>query len=295
MTAENGIFADLHTHSSASDGVLSPAELIRACREAGLGAVALTDHDTVSGLLEAERVAVNLGIELIHGIEVSCGWVDCDYSLHILGLFINPRASCLTDKLAEQQKARHKRALKILDLLEIQGIPVAPLRAQFKLETEKVLGRPHIARYLQKIGAIGDFQEAFEKYLKRGASAYVPKLQVLPEESIDMIHRAGGLAIIAHPGLKTDWPKLWEKISSLSWDGIESDYSEHTPEQIQMFRSLAKDLGWQISGGSDYHGEYGKHVNRLGGAGLTEDAYHSLARAAREIRELRVAAGVTNV
>ncbi|MFZ2956056.1 MAG: PHP domain-containing protein [Candidatus Ozemobacteraceae bacterium] len=295
MTAAPGVFADLHIHSTASDGVLSPTDLMRRCHEAGLGAVALTDHDTIDGLAEAKEAAAVLGLELVPGIELSCGWGDTDFSLHVLGLFVDPGAACFTKKLAEQQKSRHVRAMKILDLLEGIGIPVDPLRAQFRRDTEKVLGRPHIARYLLDIGVITDFQQAFERYLKRGGPAYVQKLHVLPEEGIEIIHRAGGMAFIAHPGLKTDWPALWKRIQDLPWDGVEAEYSEHTPEQILMFRQLASVQHWQVSGGSDYHGEYGKHVNRLGGAGLTEDAYRSLVCSARDVRERHFAEGVVHV
>lgn len=136
-----------------------------------------------------------------------------------------------------------------------------------------------------EIGAVEDFQQAFDKYLKRGRPAYVQKKHILPEDGIAAIHGAGGMAFIAHPGLIADWPATWDLIKDHPWDGMEVHYSEHTPDQFEFFRNLAHDRGWLLTGGSDYHGDYGKHVSRFGLYGLDQPAF---ARLAAQVGEKRM-------
>ncbi len=270
---KKNVVADLHLHSTASDGLLSPEQLVTKACEKGLEAIALTDHDTVSGIKAARQAAVDNSIRLIPGIELSCGWEGVDSSLHVLGLFVNEDADSLTKLLETQRVSRFHRALKMVDLLASLDLNVEELKQRFLANDEKVLGRPHIARFLVEKGYVKEFQEAFDRYLSRGRPAYVPKEQVDPGVGIDIIHAAGGIAIIAHPGLVPDWDKVWEKIHVLSWDGIETHYSEHKNSQVAMFKTLVDRKGWLSSGGSDYHGDYGKHVDRLGKFGLSADEY----------------------
>ncbi|PKL48419.1 MAG: phosphatase [Candidatus Riflebacteria bacterium HGW-Riflebacteria-2] len=276
MKKQKNIFADLHTHSTASDGLLTPTQLIESACEKGLSVIGITDHDTVAGLAEARRSAVRSGIRLVEGIELSCGWKGRDTSVHVLGLYIDENATALQKLLNEQREQRFQRALKMVDLLAGLGLDVAELRQRFEQTPEKVLGRPHIARYLQERGYVKDFQGAFEKYLSRGKPAYVAKDHVLPEVGIDVIHAAGGIAVVAHPGLTSDWTEVWSHISGLRWDGIETYYSEHTPSDVKRFAELAGKYNLVSTGGSDYHGEYGKHTNRLGNYGLTQELYFDL-------------------
>ncbi|HNV70536.1 MAG TPA: PHP domain-containing protein [Candidatus Ozemobacteraceae bacterium] len=276
------VVADLHTHSNASDGVLAPAELVQKAAGAGLRALALTDHDTLNGIPEALTAGAQSGLQIIPGIELSCGWADREPSLHMLGLFIDHRATGLNELLDQQRRGRKTRALQILDKLEGLGVPVQPLRESFLREQAQALGRPHIARYLVDIKAIQDFQEGFRRYLGRGCPAYVPKPHVLPEDGIRLVHQAGGIACIAHPGLVPDWDAIWPRIAGLPWDGIEAVYAEHTPSQVERFTALARSQNWLITGGSDYHGEAGKHVARLGEQGLTDEQFQQLAEAARQ-------------
>ena len=274
------VYADLHVHSSASDGVLSPVDLVKASKNAGLSVVGITDHDTVKGVAEALAAGAEQGIQVVPGIELSCAWPDFDIPLHVVGLFMDHTSKTLVELLETQRRSRYSRALKILELLENLGIEVTPLRNSFLADPEKLLGRPHIARYLVEIGAVSEFQEAFGKYLKRGAPAHVPKDHLVPETGIKAIHEAGGLAIIAHPGLTVEWEKLWSRISGLPWDGIEVYYSEHSPDQVEYFLNLARSRQLLVSGGSDYHGEYGKHASRLGLFGLERQSFELLEAAA---------------
>ncbi|MBP7634817.1 PHP domain-containing protein [Candidatus Ozemobacteraceae bacterium] len=279
-----GIFADLHVHSTASDGVFSPAEIVRQAAEIGLMAIALTDHDTLAGVPEARLAAADAGIDLVAGIELSCGWPGKDISLHVVGLFLDETSASLVNLLENQKQHRFHRAMEIIDRLQHLGFPMEPLRERFMASTEKVLGRPHVARYLVEIGAIPDFQQAFEQYLRRGRPAYVQKKHVLPEDGIAAIHGAGGMAFIAHPGLISDWPSTWDLIKDHPWDGVEAHYSEHTPEQFEFFRRLAAENGWLMSGGSDYHGDYGKHASRFGLFGLDRSGFARLSAGAAERR-----------
>jgi len=276
LKKQNNVFADLHTHSTASDGLLSPAQLVESAVEKGLSVIGITDHDTVTGLAEARQAARRLSIRLVPGIELSCGWPGRDTSVHVLGLYIDENAPALQKLLNEQRDQRFYRALKMVDLLAGLGLDVAELKQRFEQSPEKVLGRPHIARYLHERGYVKDFQGAFERYLSRGKPAYVAKDHVLPEVGIEVIHAAGGIAVVAHPGLTSDWPAVWANISGLPWDGIEAYYSEHTPSDVKRFVELANQHDLVSTGGSDYHGEYGKHANRLGNYGLTQELYFDL-------------------
>ncbi|RCK81664.1 MAG: PHP domain-containing protein [Candidatus Ozemobacter sibiricus] len=282
--ADQRIFADLHVHSTASDGLLSPRELLVRAKEAGLSALGLTDHDTLRGVAEGLAASQELGLPLIPGIELSCGWPDSDVSLHVLGLFVDPTAPALVDLLDRQRRSRHVRALRILDRLEALQIDVAPLRLEFEAQTDRVLGRPHVARFLHAQGHVQEFQEAFTRYLARGKPAYVPKEHVLPIDGVAAIHQAGGVALIAHPGFLPHWKDLWSRVEDLPWDGIEVFYCEHTPQQIDFFTRFARDHGFGCGGGSDYHGEYGKHANRFGLFGVAEEHFRDLERRAAQRR-----------
>ncbi|MBI3038230.1 PHP domain-containing protein [bacterium] len=274
------IFADLHTHTNASDGTLSPEELVKSACNAGLSAVAITDHDTLNGIPPALKVASSFEIQVVPGIELSCGWSENEGSVHVLGLFLDHESSQLNSILIERKEKRRVRAFKILDLLESLGIDVYPLRNAFSMEKEKALGRPHIARYLVEINKTPDFQSAFERYLVRGAPAYVPKPNLMPMEAIEVIKNSGGLAIVAHPGLFKDWKLVWEKIGNFPWDGLEVYYSEHNPNQISFFKTLVRERNWLFTGGSDFHGNENDKSKTLGEQGIEKNQFDFLLRKA---------------
>ena len=267
------IVADLHVHSTASDGLLSPEELVSKTLALGLSAFALTDHDTIDGIQPAMNAAGGTDLTLIPGIELSCGWEGRDNSVHVLGLYIKEDAPAMVSLLAEQKEARYHRAIRMVELLQKLGLDVTELHEQFLAARDKVLGRPHIARFLVEKGYIQDFQEAFDRYLSRGKPAYVPKDHVAPERGIDIIHSSGGIAVIAHPGLIADWDNVWKMLVDLPWDGIETFYSEHKNSEVEKFRQIVEQKGWISTGGSDYHGDYGKHRDRLGKFGLPQAEY----------------------
>ncbi len=282
--SHSNIYADLHVHSSASDGILSPAELVKNSKDKGLAVIALTDHDTIDGVAEAKAQGRKSGIKVFSGIELSCGWEDREASIHVLGLFIDETSAALISLLDEQKRFRYTRALKIVELLRRAGINAEPLRKKFESTPDRVLGRPHIARYLVEAGYTEDFQQAFEKYVSKGCPAYVAKDHVDPLRGIKAIKAAGGIAVLAHPGLIPDWQPVWEKIRDLPWDGIEVFYSEHNEQQVQKFSALTKANNWAQTGGSDFHGEYGKHCNRLGNFGMKLEQYDTLLRWCKQNR-----------
>ncbi len=269
-------FADLHTHSSASDGTLSPAQLVEKAESIGLSVLGITDHDTISGIKEAQATAKNKNIKVIAGTELSCGRPGAEKSIHVLGLFITPEKSKLSELLDNQRDLRHVRAIKILNLLRKQGFDMDELEEWFRSEPDRVLGRPHLAHYLEDKGYVKDFDEAFKKYLGYGCPAYVPKDYIDYEIAIEAIHDAGGLAILAHPGLIPNWNTTWEDIKNIPWDGIEVFYVEHKEKEVEMFYNLAQELHIACTGGSDYHGDYGKHLDRLGQGGLSEEQFNKL-------------------
>lgn len=283
---DNGIVADLHVHTTASDGLLSPEELIQRASSLGLTALAITDHDTVDGLPEARSAAEKTGMNLITGIELSCGWEGRDNSVHVLGLFIDEKAPAMIELLNEQKQLRFQRALRMVELLGGIGLDVAELHERFLSNPDKILGRPHIARYLVEKGYIKDFQEAFDRYISRGKPAYVPKDHVLPQKGIEVIHASGGLAVIAHPGLISDWDDVWSHIGGLAWDGIETYYSEHRNSDVKKFASLVAERDMLSSGGSDFHGDYGKHLNRLGKYGLDAEKFQSFMEKSQKQLEI---------
>lgn len=279
---KNNIYADLHVHSNASDGVLSPEDLVMSARRTGLSVLGITDHDTVAGIKPAKAVAANAGIRIVPGIELSCGWENRDTSVHVVGLFIDENGADLKEVLGLQKKNRYVRAEKMLDRLEGLGFPMAELRDRFANSPEIVIGRPHVARFLLDNGHISDFQSAFTRFLGRGCPAYVPKEHLEPEKGIKIIHDAGGVAVLAHPGLIPKWDEVWPMLRDLPWDGLETYYSEHSPAQVKKFEKIVAERQWLSSGGSDYHGDYGKHVNRLGRYGLEEAQFKDLIEQCRE-------------
>ncbi len=276
MKKQSVVFADLHTHSSVSDGLLTPALLVEKAESIGLSAIGITDHDTINGIKEAKEASKGKNIKVIAGTELSCGKPGQEKSVHVLGLFVSPEESKLSRILDKQRELRHIRALKILNLLREQGFNMDELEEWFKSEPNRVLGRPHLAHFLEDKGYVKNFDEAFKKYLTSGCPAYVPKDYIEYNEAIDAIHDAGGIAVIAHPGLIPNWEETWETIKDLPWDGIEVFYIEHKNKDVEFFYKIAQERNIVSTGGSDYHGDYGKHLDRLGQGGLSKEQFEKL-------------------
>ncbi|MCF8104855.1 MAG: PHP domain-containing protein [Desulfohalobiaceae bacterium] len=268
---------DLHTHSQASDGSLSPAELVQTGREAGLKALALTDHDTTKGLPEAMAAGRESGLEVIPGCELSVTYPSG--FMHILGLWLPATPALLLDKMQYLQKRRHVRNRRIIDALQTLNIDIDYPEVK-ELAGPASVGRVHIARVLVQKGAVSDIQEAFALYLGAKGRAYFSKDKLGPEEAIRILKQEGATVILAHPyslelsrdGLR---PEI-QRLKDLGLDGLEAHSSEHSPQQTAGFVELCREFDLLVSGGSDFHGE-GRPWVRLGkGRGNLKLPYHLL-------------------
>ncbi len=255
---------DLHVHSTASDGTLTPTELVAAVKEAGLCAFALTDHDTVDGIAEAKAAADAAGIELIPGVELSCDYKGKE--VHMVGLYLDETNPRLLAHLARFRDNRDNRNQKMYEKLNEEGFAISE-EALRELFPDAVLTRAHVARFLLEHGYIKDISEAFEKYIGDGCRCHVPREKITPQEGVELIHHANGKAVLAHPVLyHMSDDRLRELITdclSCGLDGIEALYSTYQPGDERYIRRLAEEYGLAVSGGSDFHGSNKPHI-RLG-------------------------------
>ena len=284
---------DLHTHSTCSDGTLSPAALVKAAADGGLRIVALTDHDTVSGVAEALAAAERLNaqspglITVIPGVEISA---DHDNVLHILGYFTPGGCTRIGPFLDEMKNERHIRNLRVIGKLNGMGIRITAGEVA-ALAGREVFGRPHIAAVLIQKGVVASIPSAFNEYLSRGRKAYVKKSSRPAEDCVAAIAGAGGLPVIAHPsqtGLRLS--ELTELASGLikhGLFGIEAYYSDHTPAETQNYVNLAGELGLSVTGGSDFHGETKKSIKlgsgKNGGLNVPDGAADAVINALKNI------------
>jgi hypothetical protein len=251
---------DLHTHSNYSDGSLSPKELVQLAKERKLRAIALTDHDTVAGLEEALEAGNELGVEVVPGVEISAQYPPG--TMHILGYYLNGSHPELLQALERLQQARAARNPKIIERLQALGLEITSNEV-FDISGGQV-GRPHIAKALVNRGYVTSIDEAFSRYLKKGAVAYVEKFRFPPEEAIAMIRRAGGIAVLAHPftlGLKKpdELALLVQELAEKGLEGIEVLYPGHTEEMVALYEDVAERFGLVCTGGSDFHGNFRDH------------------------------------
>ena len=262
MTTPAGI--DLHAHTTASDGSLSPTELVTKARGLGLAALAVTDHDTVAGLAEAREAAQAVGLELVPGVELSVE--DDKGRFHLLGYGFDTSSPELAETLTALRVARAARNEQMAEKMKELGLPVTldDVRAEAGEDSE-VIARPHFAQALIKKGIVNSVQEAFDRYLAAGKPLYLPKQGLTAHEAIALLHRAGGVAVLAHPGLiPQSASALAARVETLtqsdSLDGIEAYYSQHSPADTERFLALAARLGLLVTGGSDFHGTPKPHV-----------------------------------
>lgn len=247
---------DLHTHSTFSDGTYTPEELVGICAEAGLTAVALTDHDTVAGIPRFMAACAEAGIKGIEGVEISA---DVGKGgMHMLGYCIDPASESLEALLVRIREGRSIRNLEILENLNRAGLELTYEEVQ-SFAGENLVGRPHFAQAMQARGYVKSKNEAFGRYLARGQKGYADRFRLSPEDSISAIKGAGGLAVLAHPFTLdlagTMQESFIAELASYGLDGIEVYYSEHNPTQVDVYRDLAQKHGLLLTGGSDFHGE----------------------------------------
>ncbi len=247
---------DLHVHTNMSDGSFSPAEVVRLAAQRSLKAIAITDHDTLAGIAEAQAEGSRIGVEVITGVEISAQW-DAGI-LHILGLFVDPDNPELLSVLKYLREGRQARVPKILSKLKDCGVHITT-DEMAREAVGGVPGRPHLATIMVRKGIVSEAQEAFDLYLKKGAPAYVEKTKIPPGDALQVIKAAGGLSVLAHPYSldEQDAGRIREIIRGFvkqGLDGIEAYYPKHTPEQTKAFEEIAAEFNIVVTGGSDFHG-----------------------------------------
>ncbi|WP_150268580.1 PHP domain-containing protein [Paenibacillus tepidiphilus] len=247
---------DLHTHTVASDGKQPPAENVRLAHEKGLDAVAITDHDTVSGVAEAVAAGRQYGIAVVPGVEISTR--SGGKEIHVLGYYIDTEQELFLSRLAAQRDTRTQRNEAILTKLRELGIGITleQIVANLgrELKPDESVGRPHIADELVRLGAADNMRDAFDKYLAEGAAAYVSPPRIAPETACEWIREAGGVPVLAHPGIYGDDELVRSIIAAAQPGGIEAYHSDHSPEDAARYAAMAEEFGLLITGGSDYHG-----------------------------------------
>lgn len=263
---------DLHCHSTASDGRLTPAQLVERAKQLGLKALALTDHDTVAGLGLFQAAGQARNLETIPGVEVSTDYPTG--TMHLLGLLIDSQNQAFRAFLKQLADGRQVRNPQIIERLSQLGLAITMDEVEEEAGvtsagiegaglSEKSIGRPHIAAVLIRKGYVESKQAAFDKYLAKGRPAYVPRFLVSPEECINQIHSASGLAVLAHPPyiMAKDDAELERIVGELKHkglDGIEVYFSTHTREQTALCERLAGEFDLLVTGGSDFHGDLGR-------------------------------------
>ncbi len=248
--------ADLHCHSTFSDGLLTPTQLVARAYECGVQMLALTDHDELAGLTEARCAAEGVRMRFIDGVEISVSWGEG--SIHIVGLRINPLNLELSEGLERTRTSRDSRAIKMAASLAAAGIPDALEGALRYAGNPALISRAHFARFLVEQGYAREVRSVFEHYLVKGKPGFVPHQWASLAEAIGWILASGGMAVIAHPGsYRMSLPVMRELLGTfrdLGGQGLEVLSGAHSPEQYQEYAKLAREYGLHASRGADYHG-----------------------------------------
>ena len=249
-------YVDMHTHSTASDGTLSPSELVRYGERKGLYAICLSDHDTVSGIAEALSESQSCNLLVIPSIELSAGYLGAD--VHLLGIGIDPKHPGFLEQLQMLQESRDHRNRVMIQKMRNCGFPITEELIQSRYPGAQIT-RAHLARYLVEEGYTATKEDAFARYLKKGCPCYIPREMISPASALQIIRHAGGKAVLAHPNLyrHLDREQLEALIKALTEQGlfgIETIYSTNTPGEEAYTRQLAEKYRLHITGGSDFHG-----------------------------------------
>ena len=266
------VYADLHLHTRYSDGRYAPADVVAVASGAGLGGVAITDHDCVDGIDEALREGGKLGIEVIPGVEITSyvGPVE----VHVLGYFIDHHHAGLLRTLWDFQEERESRIFKMLDKLDAMGVRIEP-RSVMAVSGGGSVGRPHLAKVLVDEGYASNIREAFRRFVGDRAPAYVGRERISPAEAIWIIKESGGIPVIAHPGgLKDD--AIIPALVADGMEGIEVYYSSHSPSDVRRYLEIAGRYGLLITGGSDCHGSMKGETVSVGDFGIDHEFYSKL-------------------
>lgn len=280
----NDFRADLHCHTTSSDGTTSPEEIVKLAVSIGLSGLSITDHDTIDAYSTALPLAQKLGLELISGVEFSSMWQGV--SIHILAYAFPLESPIIKDFCSRHKSRREARNHEILKRLTEVGMPlnaedVRNAMPGLHFNPNSSIGRPHIALAMVKKGYIQNIQEGFNKYLGEGKSCYFPGAPFSTEETIDVIHQAKGLAVIAHPHL-IDNTKILKQLLEMNFDGIECYYARFQKEAHDRWLKIAQHRQLYVTGGSDYHGAIKPNIP-LGSSWVNEECYRSLQKHFQEV------------
>lgn len=261
------VYADLHTHTSCSDGRLSPTDLVAKAASRGIQVLAITDHDTVQGLDEARSEAEKQGIRFVPGIELSAEVQGTE--VHILGYGVNPEGLVLQDYIQKMQTARQKRAWRMVERLQKVGLSLDEATVQRKISKTHSVGRPHIAELLVEAGHVKNTDRAFEKYVGQNGPGYVPKPKFDAKQVLAIIDHVGGVGVLAHPGHWTSSRHVRSLVDA-GLTGIELWHPAHDSSLRSYYERIARDYNLGTTGGSDYHGRTEDEDKYFGCVGMRE-------------------------
>jgi predicted metal-dependent phosphoesterase TrpH len=275
---------DLHIHTNASDGTLSPTQVLREAGEADLAVIALADHDTTDGIAEAREAQREIGVEVVPAVEISAEHSRGD--VHILGYWMEYESSAFQSFLRRPRSARPARIAEMCEKLTALGLAVTPDEVQAVAGSASSVGRPHLARVMLDKGYIETMEDAFRLYLREGCPAYVKRFKNPAKEALKHIHACGGISVIAHPGLCDD-PGIVDSLIDQGVMGIEAYCHEHDEAMTDRFIALARQHGLLITGGSDYHGAMLQQTFKLGDLQVPYTCYEELKAAKEQIDAAR--------
>jgi hypothetical protein len=272
-------YIDLHIHTSCSDGALSPAEVLDRVRATKLAAFAIADHDTVDGYKEISRLRGDNDPELISGVELSATHEGED--VHMLAYLFDSESEAIGSALKEFQEKRNQRGRLIVEKLGELGLQV-PFEAVLKAANHSVVGRPHIAEAMKDQKVTKSYEEAFRKYIGKDGPAYVPKLKFTPAQVFELVHGAGGVAVLAHPMLD-NCVRFVEELADAGLDGLEIYHYTANTAGVRRLKQMAKRLNLALSGGSDFHGREGRN-EAIGSQKVPAEYLETLKERAQQIR-----------
>lgn len=271
----NDFRADLHCHTTCSDGTATPRELIQLACTIGLKGLSITDHDTIEAYQEATPAAAEKNLPLVPGLELST--VHKKASIHVLAYSFALDSCPIREFCMQQRERRENRNRMILDLLAARGMPLSAgdfREGDLSAQSQRSFGRPHIAMAMIRKGYVTSLQQAFQEYIGEGKPCYAPGNRFSVEETIDIIHQGRGLAVIAHPHLIEN-VAIVKDLLSMDFDGIEGYYARFPRSEQERWVKIGARKGWLITGGSDYHGEIKPHIP-LGSSWVGEDIFNTL-------------------
>ncbi len=243
--------ADLHCHTTASDGTFTPRALVEEARARGLAAIAVTDHDSIEGIDEAVAAGADNGVTVVPGVEISTDVESGE--VHVLGYYVDVRRPSFLEVLRHQRESRMLRVHTMLAKLDRLGVHVEISDVLASAEEGASIGRPHVAAAMIRAGHVNSWDEAFSRYIGRQAPAYVPRSKLTPQEAVREIAAAGGVPVLAHPGLSNQ-DHLIPSLIAAGLMGIEAVYPDHTGDQKERYVRIAREHGLVVTGGSDCHG-----------------------------------------